>query len=163
VGLYSVAELGTTLTAGGSPTWQREGGSVLNLAVVQSMTYRPSDNVLLIGTHGNGMFYTFLGTPNFTPTSNTAINPVTNDRNFIRTVYPTITHSEKIHFETGNMFGIKKIRVQLLDLSGRVMYNKEMNYQAGSINTDQLATGSYILSVYSDDNKYRHIQKIIKQ
>ncbi|HYM94343.1 MAG TPA: hypothetical protein VET23_09415, partial [Chitinophagaceae bacterium] len=80
VGLYSAVNIGTTLTGGGSPTWQREGGSVLNFAVVQSIAYRPIDNVLVLGTHGNGMYYTFLGTPNFTPDQVTPVsNPVVND------------------------------------------------------------------------------------
>ena len=41
VGLYSVTNLGTTLLGGGTPVWQREGGNVLNFAVVQSLAYRP--------------------------------------------------------------------------------------------------------------------------
>jgi hypothetical protein len=163
VGLYSVANLGATLTGGGTPTWQREGGSTLNLAVVESMVYRPTDNVLLVGTHGNGMYYTFLGTPNFTPSISTGINPVTNDKDFIRKVYPTITSGNSIQFEKGNMIGIKKISIQLLDLSGRVIYRKETSYQNGNLSIDGFASGTYILSIYSDDNKYRHIQKIIKQ
>jgi hypothetical protein len=35
----------------------REGADVY-YAVVTSLAYRPSDNVLLVGTHGNGIFYT---------------------------------------------------------------------------------------------------------
>ncbi|MFL5741754.1 MAG: T9SS type A sorting domain-containing protein [Flavisolibacter sp.] len=163
VGLYSVANLGTTLQASGSPNWQREGLSVLNLAVVESMTYRPVDNVLLIGTHGNGMYYSYLGTPDFVPTTSTGITPVTNDRNFIRTVYPTIGGKGLLHYETGNMIGIKKITVQLLDLSGRMMYQEARAYQNGTVSLDPFASGSYILSITSEDSKYRHIQKIIKQ
>ena len=162
VGLYSVANLGTTLLANGAPTWQREGSNILNYAVVQSMTYRPTDNVLLIGTHGNGMYYTYLGTTNFSPTQGTAINPVTNDKNFIKNVFPTIG-SNNIHYQTGNMFGIRKISVQLFDMSGRLLISKQENYQGGLIDISRVAAGSYILSIYSDDQKYRHLQKIIKQ
>ncbi|HEY0356916.1 MAG TPA: T9SS type A sorting domain-containing protein, partial [Flavisolibacter sp.] len=162
VGLYSVANLGQTLQANGSPTWQREGGNVLNFAVVQSMTYRPTDNVLLVGTHGNGMYYTFLGTTNFVPSQGTRIDPVTNDRNFIRTIFPTVS-ANTIQYQTGNMIGIRKISVQLFDMSGREIMRKEAPYQTGSIRVNGLSSGAYILSIYSEDHKYRHIQKIIRQ
>ena len=162
VGLYSVASLGTTLLANGNPVWQREGGTTLNYAVVQSMTYRPTDNVLLIGTHGNGMYYTFLGTTNFTPTQATGIDPVTNDRNFIKKVFPTIT-SNILNYQTGNMFGTRKISVSLFDMSGRLLVQEESAYQSGSIDISRMASGTYILSIYSEDREYRHIQKIIRQ
>jgi hypothetical protein len=162
VGLYSVANLGTTLTNGQAPVWQREGSTVLNYAVVQTMAYRPADNVLLVGTHGNGMFFTATGTPNFVPNQNTGMDPVTNDRNFIHTVYPTVT-PDRVQFQAGNMTGIKKITVQVLDLSGRVVYRKESPYQHGSFGLNPFASGNYILSIHSDDGKYRHIQKLIKQ
>ena len=38
--------------------WEIEGSDELGLAVISSLVYRPSDNKLLIGTHGNGMFET---------------------------------------------------------------------------------------------------------
>jgi hypothetical protein len=58
-GLFAVENLGPTLIGGGSPSWQREGSTTLNYAVVNSLAYRPDDNVLLVGTHGNGLYYTF--------------------------------------------------------------------------------------------------------
>ena len=162
VGLYSVANLGATLIANQSPSWQREGSDVLNFAVVQSMTYRPTDNILLIGTHGNGMYYTSLGTTNFVPTQSTPIQPVTNDKNFITKVFPTVG-SSTIHYQTGNMFGIRKLSVQLFDISGKLITRKETGYMGGSVDIQRLAAGTYILSIYSDDNRYRHIQKITRQ
>ena len=161
-GLYSVANLGTTLVGGGSPTWQREGGNVLNLAVIQSMAYRPGDNVLVVGTHGNGMYYTFLGTANFNPNQNTGVDPVTNDKNFIKNVYPTIP-VDNIQYNTGNMIGIKKITVELYNMMGQQMMKKEANYQSGSIPVSGLQRGSYILSITSDNGRYRHIEKFIKK
>lgn len=163
VGLYSAVNIGTTLAAGGTPTWQREGGSVLNFAVVVSLAYRPVDNVLLIGTHGNGMYYTFLGTPNYTPNLNTGINePTINDKNFIRTVYPTVG-SDQVQYRIGNLFAIKKLSVQLFSMSGQQVWHRESNYQDGSIDVSKFSRGAYVLSIYSDDRKYRHLQKIIKQ
>ncbi len=39
-----------------SVDWTREAPALIGFAVVRSMAYRPADNKLLIGTHGNGMF-----------------------------------------------------------------------------------------------------------
>jgi len=163
VGLYSAVNIGPTLIGGGSPTWQREGGSVLNYAVIQSMSYRPADNTLLVGTHGNGLYYASLGTPNFNPNGSTGINdPITNDKNFIKKVFPTYS-SDIVSYETGNMFTIKKISAQLFNMSGQEILSSDKIYQNGNINISRLADGAYILSITSDDKKYRHLQKIIKK
>jgi hypothetical protein len=163
VGLYSAVNIGATLIGGGSPTWQREGGSVLNFAVVQSLAYRPVDNVLLIGTHGNGIYYTFLGTSNFIPNQNTGTsNPVTNDKNFIKNIFPTLS-SGRIDYRTGNMFTIKKISIQVFNMSGQQVWHSEAGYNDGSIDISGLSRGAYILSIYSDNEKYRYLQKIVKQ
>ena len=163
VGLYSVANLNTLLPAGTSPTWQREGGNVLNQAVVVDMAYRPVDNTLLIGTHGNGMYYTSVGTPNFTPNLNTGIiNPVLNDKNFITTVYPTLA-SNNINYQIGNLTGIKNITVALYNIKGQKVAQYETAYQSGNLPIDRFAKGSYILTITSSDNKYRHVQKLMKQ
>ncbi len=51
VGLY------TTNTPNGSSTsWTQVGSSEINYAVITQMRYRPSDNKILIGTHGNGLY-----------------------------------------------------------------------------------------------------------
>jgi hypothetical protein len=156
IGLYSTTNLG-----GGNPTWQREGGNLLNYAVVQSLAYRPTDNVLLVGTHGNGMYFTYLGTPNYTPNLNTGINPITNDRRFIDAVYPTIA-GNIVHYRIGNL-GIRKILITVTSMSGQTIVKKETGYQTGSISIGTLPAGQYILTIFSDDNKYRHVQKFIKQ
>jgi hypothetical protein len=162
VGLYSTVNLGTTLTAGGTPAWQREGGSVLNFAVVQSLSYRPADNTLLAGTHGNGMYYTSLGTPNFVPNPGTGINdPVTNDRHFIKNVYPTIS-SNIVNFVTGDIFSIHRIHIRLLNMGGQEVLRRDAAYQNGNIPISMLAKGEYILAITSEDGKYREVRKIIR-
>lgn len=163
VGLYSTVNLGSVFDNGQIPTWQREGGNVLNYAVTVSMAYRPIDNVLLIGTHGNGIYYTSLGTPNFTPPVSTGLQPVSNDRNFIRTVYPTMSSGDQIRFEKGNMPGIRRITIELHDMNGRLVQKKELPYSNGNLEISSLARGSYLLNIISDNRKYRHVQKIIKQ
>ncbi|TMI91423.1 MAG: hypothetical protein E6H08_13415, partial [Bacteroidetes bacterium] len=136
-GLFAVENLGTTLTGGGSPTWQREGSSTLNFAVINSLAYRPDDNVLLIGTHGNGLYYTFLGTPNLVTGIN---NPVVNDKDFIVSVYPTISESI-VQYRVGGKTDVKKIAVQLFNMQGQELYRQETVYQNGSFNISRFAKG----------------------
>ncbi len=165
VGLYSAANIGNIAPVGDviDVTWQREGGSILNFAVVTSLAYRPSDNVLLVGTHGNGMYYSVIGNPNFTPNLNTGINdPVLNDKRFISAVFPTLTNSS-IDYRTGNLFGVKKISIHLTNINGQQVYKNETGYQHGSIDISAMPKGFYVLSIISDDQRYKHVQKIVKQ
>lgn len=158
-GLFGVENLGTTLAANGSPTWQREGGTVLNFAVVNSLAYRPSDNVMVIGTHGNGLYYTKLGTPNVVVTG--INNPILNDKEFIKLVYPTVTKSI-VQYQIGSKTDISKISIQLYNMNGQELYRKETAYQNGNIDISRFPSGAYVLSIYSDNKKYRHIQKLLK-
>ena len=157
-GLFAVENLETTLTGGGSPSWQREGLATLNYAVVNSLAYRPDDNVLLVGTHGNGLYYTFLGTANLITGIN---NPVLNDKDFITMVYPTISENI-VQYRVGNKTDVKKISVQLFNMQGQEMSRQESGYQNGTLNISRFSKGAYILSIYSDNKKYRHVQKIIR-
>lgn len=160
-GLLSTQNLAAVFAGGGSPTWQREGVDRFNLAIVQSMVYRPSDNLLLLGTHGNGMYFSYLGTPNFTPNLNTAIDPVTNDPAFIRQAYPTVT-SGVVRYQAGNMTGIRRIQLQLFDLTGRLLLQQEAAYSSGSLSLNGLPGGTYVLQITSDNRRQRYVQKIIR-
>jgi len=157
-GLFAVENLGTTLGAGGSPNWQREGSSTLNFAVINSLAYRPVDNTMVIGTHGNGLFYTKLGTPNVV----TGINdPVINDKNFISQVFPTV-NSKIVQYRIGNKPEVKTISIQVFNLSGQEVLHKNASYSNGSVDLSRFPKGAYVLSIYSDNQKYRHIQKLIR-
>lgn len=157
-GLFAVENLGTTLLASGSPNWQREGGTTLNFAVINSLAYRPEDNVMVVGTHGNGLYYAHLGTPNLVTGIN---NPVLNDKTFITKIYPTVT-DDIIEYRIGNKTDVRKISIQLYNMQGQQIYRMETNYQHGNLHIGKFARGPYVISIYSDNKKYRHIQKIIR-
>lgn len=53
----SVGLFMTTTPAGVGTIWAQEGPSDMGNAVVSSLALRPSDNKLLVGTHGYGMWY----------------------------------------------------------------------------------------------------------
>jgi hypothetical protein len=150
-GLYSAVNIGS-----GSPTWQREGGTTLNLAVVHSLAYRPADNVMVLGTHGNGLFYTNLGTPNFgnNPT------PPAQGNNFV--TLQTLTR-DRINLTIGNLTGIRRIIVSVYDAAGKLLSQNTQAYQNGPIDLSRYAPGVYIITVYSDDGQYKFTQKVVKQ
>ncbi len=163
VGLFSAVNIGTTLTGGGSVNWFREGSTVMNLPVVQSLAYRPTDNVLLVGTHGNGMYFTYLGTPNYNPNSATDINnPILNDKNFISRVLPTVTNST-VQYQVGTLARTKRISINLYNSNGQEVFRSSTGYQNGNVDLTKFARGTYFLSITSDDGKYKHIQKVMRQ
>jgi hypothetical protein len=153
VGLYSTTNLSTTLP-GGSPVWQREGGRLLGFAVVQSMAHRPSDNALVVGTHGNGMYYTFVGKTSTPPTPGNEI--------FIESIAPTLANGT-VNYRIGNLTTVQKIIVRVFNMQGQLLYREERGYDNASINFRHYPSGIYIVSIISDDGKYKFKEKIIKQ
>jgi hypothetical protein len=160
-GLFS-----TTAINGNSTVWSREIGTsgqpsaMLNTAIVNSLAHRWSDNTLVVGTHGNGMFSATLGNP---ITITTAItNPIRNNTNFVKGIYPTIT-TDIVNFQVGNMYSIKKLQVELTNMNGALVYKKEVGYQNGTIPMGNLAPGTYIMTLTGTDRKYQFTQKVIKQ
>lgn len=159
IGLYSA----TTL-AGTSTQWFNEGSGMLKKAIVRSLVNRQKDNTLVVGTHGNGAFMAKIG--DAVTLGNdvvTGINdPITNDRNFIRQVYPTLANNE-VFFNIGHLLSVRSIMVQLYGVRGQKLYEVQQGYQNGSVNISKLPKGAYILQITSSDGRYRHVQKILKQ
>lgn len=163
VGLYSAKNIGTTLLGGGNVEWVREGGNVLNYSVISSMDYRPADNILLLGTHGNGAYLSQLGTPDFRPNLGTGINdPIRNDKNFIAQSSPTLVKNT-INYTVGNMYELKKIIIAVHNLNGQTLVRKEVNYVNGQLNIDPLPKGAYVLSITSADYTQQYVRKFIKE
>lgn len=160
-GLYS-----TTSINGASTTWLHELGvagqpsEMLNTAIVNSLANRWVDNTLVIGTHGNGMFSASLGNPITITTAVTT--PIRNNTNFIKTLYPTITDN-LVQFQIGDMYSVKKLSIEVVSTSGAMVYKKETGYQNGTIPLNNLAAGTYIVTITSNDRKYQFIRKIIKR
>ena len=164
VGLYSAVNISTNLQNSQPVAWVREGGNVLNFAVITSMDYRPQDNILLIGTHGNGMYFASVGTPDFRPNQNTGIgDPVRNDKDFIKSALPTIVKSGRIEYQIGNMFTVKRLIVQIHSINGQQVFKNETGYQNGSIDVMKLSKGAYVLTITSNDYEQQFVQKFVKE
>jgi hypothetical protein len=127
------------------------------------MDYRPQDNTLLIGTHGNGMYFAQTGTPDFRPNQSTGIpDPVRNDKNFIVKAYPTLT-KDNINYQTGNMFTVKKIIIRVHTITGQQLIQKQTSYTSGSLDIGKLSKGAYLLTITSDDYKQQFVQQFVKE
>lgn len=161
VGLYSVVNLSALVASSASINWQREGAALLNFSLITSMDYRPEDNTMLIGTHGNGMYFANIGNPNFTPNP-TALAVIRNDNNFIRNLYPTIGKTN-LQYQTGTITGIRKIDIRILNPYGQVVYQTRKDFTNGTIPMPALPSGMYIVEFISDNKKYHAVQKIIRQ
>jgi hypothetical protein len=155
VGLFS-----TTSLNGAGTAWVREGSGMMKFAVIRSLSYRWNDNTMVIGTHGNGMFYTFIGDA---VAIATGVNNITrNDPGLIRKIYPTVTPN-LIQYQTGNLIGIHKLEIRLTDITGRLLFRKETGYTDGTLDMGRFASGEYIVTFTNTEKNQLFVQKIIKQ
>lgn len=121
--------------------WEIEGANDLGLAVISSLVYRPSDNKLLIGTHGNGMYETIIEETLFVSSFNDDLkltiypNPVATNI-FLKS--SLIDSNDDVTYEIYNLIGKSVIKGQLKD---------------AQINVESLNTGAYILNIKSKDLK----------
>ena len=152
VGLFS-----TTSINGANTNWTLEGPAVMQGAIISDLALRASDNTLLIGTHGNGMFYTVIDNA-----TTSVPNYVINDKKFIASVFPTVT-SGNIQIQTGTTSGIKNLDIRVLDMNGRTVFTNRRNYGNGLIDISRLTKGIYSIEIISDNRKYKHVQKIIRE
>ncbi|MCX6265093.1 MAG: T9SS type A sorting domain-containing protein [Bacteroidetes bacterium] len=117
---------------------------------------------MLIGTHGNGMYYTVIGSPNFNPNPVTALATATlNDKNFVK-IFPTVSRGS-YQYVQGTISGIKSMQVQVFNMGGQRVYSQTVNYGSGTIPLENLAAGNYVIQITSDNKKYQTFQKVIKQ
>ncbi|MBL7726622.1 MAG: T9SS type A sorting domain-containing protein [Dinghuibacter sp.] len=155
VGLFS-----TTAINGNSTAWVREGTGPMKNAVVRSLAYRWNDNTLVVGTHGNGMFYTTIGDA---ITIVTGVNdPVRNDPAFIVKSWPSLS-SGILNYRAGNMTGINKIRVEITDASGRLMMRREEGYTSNTLDIRRFPAGMYILTISNDTKRQQFVHRFVKQ
>jgi hypothetical protein len=106
------------------------------------------------------MFVSFIGNAIQLPTS---INdPIRNDRNFIVNAFPTLTQ-HVVNYQTGTMLNIRSLQVQVWNLGGQLLYNRTSGYGSGSVDVSSLPSGTYILTITSNDRKYQFVQKFVRQ
>ena len=154
VGLFS-----TTTINGSSTNWMREAAGPMTTAIINSIAYRWQDNTLLIGTHGNGMYVAYLGDAISGPTP--VKEPIRNDPGFVRNVYPTPTRGT-LNISMGNMIGIRSVRVRVSNLSGQIVFDRDMPYRNGTADLSRLPRGQYVLTITTQDRSHQYSRQIVR-
>ena len=115
--------------------WVLEGPNTIGLAVVSSLAYRPSDNKLLIGTHGNGMFDTTiqgtLATNDFRKTTDVFL-------------YPNPTQ-DVLNFRSTTLDFSATVTYEIYNLTGKRILNGTLNNQKVDVRT--LNSGIYFVNL----------------
>lgn len=121
--------------------WVLEGPDTIGFAVVSGLVYRPSDNKLLVGTHGNGMFETTVGST--LSTDDFASNTID------MVVYPNPTIYElKVASNQLDLTDITKYVIS--DINGRRV--DKGNLKDKTIDVSRLNKGVYFVQL-SENNK----------
>ncbi|WOD42165.1 T9SS type A sorting domain-containing protein [Hwangdonia lutea] len=133
-GLYSTSDPTTT-------DWAREAPTEIGYALVSSLSYRPSDNHLLVGTHGNGMFETVI-TDN--PLNVKHVNNISNHMS----LYPNPVENE-INLKFAGNYG-KVSNYMITNISGQSVLNGA-DLLSNKIDVTNLQTGIYFIKVKIGD------------
>ncbi len=125
-----------------SVDWTIQSPNDIGFAVISSMAYRPSDNKLLIGTHGNGMYEASifsLSSESFTENGdlNYYPNPVVSDINLV----------------IEDQILANNPKYQVLDLTGKQVLNGSLDNQK-VINVDGLSPGLYFVQLAANNQKF---------
>ena len=115
--------------------WVLEGPNTIGLAVVSSLVYRPSDNTLLIGTHGNGMFET-------TVQGTLATNDFSKSTDVF--LYPNPTQ-EELNVRSTTLDFSTTVTYEIYNLVGKRILNGTLNNQKVDVRT--LSAGVYFMNL----------------
>ena len=148
-GLYSTTSLDSTSTI-----WQMEGANTIGNVIINQINSRPYDGLLIVGTHGNGIWTTHLQ-----PAVGIGYNAEDWKKDW--RVYPTqVSDYLKVESPSG---ATGKTTVKLYNLSGQQIL--EEHFQAEKklhqINTQQLISGMYLFVI--ENNGKKTIGKIVHE
>jgi len=128
-GLYFTLDPTTT-------DWTIEAPSTLGLSVISSLRYRPSDNIMLVGTHGNGMFQTLV--------QKLAVDDLQAKSITDLLIYPNPA-KDFITIKFNNSF-ISKEKYAIIDINGSIVANGIVN-DNGTVDVTKLSSGVYFISL----------------
>ncbi|ARV16916.1 hypothetical protein BTO07_13055 [Polaribacter sp. SA4-12] len=116
-----------------------EGADNIGLALISSLAYRPSDNKLLIGTHGNGMFETTV--------KGTLSTSDYNSDKIELSFYPNPTKKE-LNLQSSTLDLSKNLIYNISDITGKVV--KKGAVENKKINVENLNSGVYLVKLNVD-------------
>ena len=145
VGLFSTREL-----KGDSTVWKQEGAETIGNVVVDMLKYRESDQWLVVGTHGNGIYTGNVEFENTDDTTTSVLSVSELDFN----LYPNPARNIlNIDFEsTGNR------NISLLDELGRTIMTDQSNASKLQFDLTGLSNGVYF--VKSQSNGHVRMRKV---
>ena len=128
--------------------WDIEGPNDIGFAVVSGLVYRPADNKLLIGTHGNGMYETTVeGT--LSTNSFSRVNRVN--------LYPNPAKFE-LNLQGNSVDSGNEISYRISDITGKTIQKGTVSNR--KINVETLKRGVYLIDLNIDGK--RETSKFIK-
>lgn len=124
-----------------SVDWVREAPNQIGFALVSDLKYRPSDNKLLIGTHGNGMYEA-------TISSILGVDDFNNISSLIK-LYPNPAQKD-LNVKLPQADGAQ-INYIISNLSGQTISKGKLDKE--TIDVSQLTTGMYFLQLKTSDGR----------
>ena len=141
----SVGLFGTSKLEGQNTIWEQIGKNVIGNVVIETLTYRQSDGLLLVATHGNGIYQTNLNSVSDVLGNESILNDM------VVNLYPNpTTNSLNVSFEIN-----KESRgyswILYNDVGEKIKQSTDLNVQYGNntinINTSELKQGIYFLTL----------------
>ena len=123
--------------------WEIEGMNSIGLALISGLVYRPSDNKLLIGTHGNGMFET-------TVEGNTLSTKKYNKSEIKISFYPNPAQKE-LTIQSNTFDLSKNVVYRISDINGKTVKKGIVNSK--KINIENLNHGVYLVNLNIEGEK----------
>ena len=138
----SVGLFGTANLDGQNTVWKQVADQEIGAVVIETLTYRAIDGLLVVGTHGNGIFQTNLTSANDLLSGVESLMV----KNLEMNIYPNpVTHSVNVEFTLKTN---SQVKLQLYDELGKsVKRIRKDNYKIGS-NKIQLEIGSLNSGIY---------------
>jgi len=142
----SVGLFGTANLDGQNTVWKQVADQEIGAVVIETLTYRAIDGLLVVGTHGNGIFQTNLTSANDLLSGVESLMV----KNLEMNIYPNpVTNSVNVEF---TLKINSQVNLQLYDELGKLVKRiKKDNYKIGKnkiqIEIGDLKSGIYFLSL----------------
>jgi len=119
--------------------WDLEGVNEIGLAVVSGLVYRPSDNKMLIGTHGNGAWETTVQNTTLSITNNAELNTKIQ-------LYPNPTRDE---INVKNLSLLNNASFKIFNVLGKMMSSGILT--KNKLDVSQFNSGIYFMTIVTND------------
>ena len=156
----SVGLFGTANLDGQNTVWKQVADQEIGAVVIETLTYRANDGLLVVGTHGNGIFQTNLTSANDLLTGVESLFV----KNLEMNIYPNpVTHTVNIEFTLKTN---SQVKLQFYDELGKLVKGiRKDNYKIGSnkiqLEIGSLKSGIYFVSLNVDGEVFT--RQIVKQ